>query len=113
MSHPGFDSFKTSLTGDVVTPGDDGYKEGLARWLDNVVQPAQYIVYPKTPEDVSAAVKFANANKLEIAICGGGHSWSVSRRYCRSLRWSDFGEGNVFDNRARDELGQIYEPGSC
>ncbi|KAG8909010.1 hypothetical protein FRB99_000113 [Tulasnella sp. 403] len=76
MSHTGFDTLKASLTGETVRPGDDGYQEGLTRWLDNVVQPAQYIVFPKTPQDVSAAIQFATSNGLEVAICGGGHSWS-------------------------------------
>ncbi|KAG8906637.1 hypothetical protein FRB99_006425 [Tulasnella sp. 403] len=78
MSHPGYESFKASILGDVVLPGETGYDQGIARWLDNAMQPAQYVVFPKTNEDVSKAVTFAVGNGLEIAICGGGHSWSGS-----------------------------------
>ncbi|KAG8906640.1 hypothetical protein FRB99_006428 [Tulasnella sp. 403] len=76
MSPSDFGAFRSALSGEVVRPGEDGYDLGIRRWSDNVQQPAQFVVFPKTNEDVSAAVKFATANNIEISICGGGHSWS-------------------------------------
>ena len=36
------------------------------------------VVFPTTAEDVSKSVLFAQANKLELAIKGGGHATSGS-----------------------------------
>lgn len=71
---------KETLSGDVVCPGEEGYEYGIARWSDNCVKQAGYVVFPETNEDVAEAVKFARGQSLELAICGGGHSYSVSSR---------------------------------
>ncbi|KAG8930127.1 hypothetical protein FRC01_003229 [Tulasnella sp. 417] len=69
---------KESLAGEVVCKGDEGYDYGIARWSDNCVKQAGYVVFPKTNEDVVEAVKFARGQSLELAIFGGGHSYSAS-----------------------------------
>ncbi|KAG8971289.1 hypothetical protein FRC05_011388 [Tulasnella sp. 425] len=69
---------KETLSGDVVCPGEEGYEYGIARWSDNCVKQAGYVVFPKTNEDVAEAVKFARGQSSELAICGGGHSYSGS-----------------------------------
>lgn len=71
-------TFKKSLSGEVVCPGEEGYDYGIFRWTDNSVRPASYVVFPKSAEDVSKAIRFGKDEGLELAICGGGHSWSVS-----------------------------------
>ncbi|KAG8939284.1 hypothetical protein FRC04_006724 [Tulasnella sp. 424] len=73
-----YDQLKSTLFGEIVRPGDEGYEYGIARWSDNSVQQAAYVVFPKNAEDVAAAIKFAKAEKVDIAVCGGGHSWSGS-----------------------------------
>lgn len=61
----------------VVTPNDgEAYSEAIHRWADNAQRPAKVVVFPKSPEDVSKAIKYAVSNGLEIAIKGGGHSTS-------------------------------------
>lgn len=75
-----FDSFKSSLAGDVLQPGDDGYEQGIKRWSPTGIRQAQYVVYPKTTNDIAAALKFVQENNIDVAICGGGHSWSVRKR---------------------------------
>ena len=75
---PSYDTFKASLDGETVRPGEDGYEFGIARWTPTAMLPAQYVVFPKTNEDISKAIKFARAINTEIAVCCGGHSWSVS-----------------------------------
>lgn len=72
-----FATFKKSLSGEVVRPGEQGYDFGIFRWTDTSVRPASYVVFPKSAEDVSKAVIFGRNAGLELAICGGGHSWSV------------------------------------
>lgn len=69
---------KETLSGDVVCPGDEGYDYGIARWSDNCVKQAGYVVFPKNNEDVVQAVRFARDQSLELAIYGGGHSYSGS-----------------------------------
>src|SRR5262245_5563959 len=77
QSSSSFATFRKSLSGEVVRPGDQGYDYGIFRWTDNSVRPASYVVFPRSAEDVSKAIRFGKDEGLELAICGGGHSWSV------------------------------------
>ncbi|KIO21684.1 hypothetical protein M407DRAFT_80117 [Tulasnella calospora MUT 4182] len=69
---------RETLSGEIVCPGDEGYEYGIARWSDSCVKQAAYVVFPKTNEDVAEAIKFAKEQSLELAIYGGGHSFSGS-----------------------------------
>ena len=77
----------------VLTPADgQPYEDALHRWAENSERRSKFIVLPKSPQDVSKAVraitshtsilsdllqvKYAVENNLEIAIKGGGHSCS-------------------------------------
>ena len=66
------------VAGEVHVLGDPGYEAARsATWLRNI--PARYphaIVTAENAEDVQAAVKYARANGLRVAIRGGGHNWS-------------------------------------
>ncbi|KAG9011395.1 hypothetical protein FRB90_007340 [Tulasnella sp. 427] len=73
-----FIKLKETLSGEAAVPGDEAYEFGIARWSDNAVKQATYVVFPKTNEDVSQAVRFAREHNLELAVCGGGHSGSGS-----------------------------------
>lgn len=68
----------SAIQGDVLTPSDAGYSEAIQRWSTNAIRKSKLVVYPKTAEDVSAAIKYATANQLEIAIRGGGRSAAAS-----------------------------------
>lgn len=63
-----------AFSGSVLTPGDDGYDQ--ARRVHNGLidkRPAG-IAQCRSTEDVVAAVRFARAHGLEIAVRGGGHN---------------------------------------
>lgn len=81
-------SLQTSyaFSGKVISPSDPAYSESLARWATNAQRPASAVVLPHTTQDVSAAVRWAVANGIPIAVCGGGHSASGA---------SSIGEGGV------------------
>ncbi|KAG8924298.1 hypothetical protein FRC00_005263 [Tulasnella sp. 408] len=76
MSSPALTELKSILSGEIVGPGEEGYDYGIARWSDSCSKPATYVVFPRSAEDVAAAIKFGRSEGLELAICGGGHSWS-------------------------------------
>ncbi|KAG8904921.1 hypothetical protein FRC00_013609, partial [Tulasnella sp. 408] len=69
---------KETLSGEVVCPGDDGYEYGITRWSDSFTKQAAYVVFPKNDQDVAEAIKFAKEQSLELAVYGGGHSFSGS-----------------------------------
>lgn len=77
MTSSTLSELKSVLSGEIVGPGEEGYDFGIRRWSDSCSKPATYVVFPKNAEDVAAAIKFGRAEGLELAICGGGHSWSV------------------------------------
>ncbi|OQE34236.1 hypothetical protein PENCOP_c025G08944 [Penicillium coprophilum] len=62
--------------GEVLMPWDDGYAASLKRWSSAAEMKSAVIVRPTSAEEVSVAVKYAVANKLPFAVCGGGHSTS-------------------------------------
>ncbi|KAL7416346.1 hypothetical protein BDY24DRAFT_412537 [Mrakia frigida] len=41
---------------------------------DGSVLPAGAVAYPRTQEDVSTLIKWAGEEKVEFAVCRGGHS---------------------------------------
>ncbi|KZP17094.1 FAD-binding domain-containing protein [Athelia psychrophila] len=71
-----FSSFTQAFTGDLVVPGNVDYEASIARWARNAQRNAKVVAFVKTSEDVALALAYAKANKLPIAIRGGGHSSS-------------------------------------
>ncbi|HVM31198.1 MAG TPA: FAD-binding oxidoreductase [Candidatus Limnocylindrales bacterium] len=70
------EALKTSLSGGVLRPGDEGYEE--ARLIHNLAfdrHPA-LIVRAANDEDVVQTVNFARDNRIELAIRSGGHSFA-------------------------------------
>jgi FAD/FMN-containing dehydrogenase len=70
------ESFRQSFRGDIVTPSDADYDQAISRWAINAQRKARIVAFVKDAEDVALAIKYAKANKLPIAIRGGGHSCS-------------------------------------
>jgi FAD binding domain/Berberine and berberine like len=66
---------REAVRGDIVTPVDDGYAEAARAWSGayDGRRPA-LVVRCAGAADVIAAVGFARANDLPIAVRGGGHS---------------------------------------
>jgi FAD/FMN-containing dehydrogenase len=67
-------ALKREFKGDIVTPLDSDYSQAIARWALNAKREAKIVAFVKDPADVALAIKYAKANSLPIAICGGGHS---------------------------------------
>lgn len=76
-THASFDDavadLRTRITGAVLTSGDTGYDEARAAWNVVVQQRPAVIVVPESVADVAAAVRFARANGLRVAIQATGH----------------------------------------
>ena len=70
----GLSIFKQSFKGDIVTPDDDGYFKAIARWAANAERPARVVAFVKDTDDIALALKYAQTNKLQVAVRGGGHS---------------------------------------
>ena len=62
------------LRGAVVCPGDDAYDSARALWNAAHDKHPALIAQCAGPADVAAALRFARSEKLEVAVCGGGHS---------------------------------------
>ena len=67
-------SFVNEFRGDLVTPTDEMYNEAITRWASNAQRRAKIVAFVKDEADVRLALKYARANKLPIAVRGGGHS---------------------------------------
>ena len=67
--------------GAVLSSSDSGFEAAAFGELWNELRPTrhpQVIAQVKDDQDVVAAVKFARANRLKVAVRGGGHNWSNS-----------------------------------
>lgn len=75
------ESFRAKFSGDILTPSSgEAYSQAISRWGDNASRKAAYITFPRTPEDVALAIKFADSHRppMDLAVKGGGHSTSGS-----------------------------------
>ncbi len=64
--------------GEVYSPADPEFEQIAYGGLFNKLHPnrlPQLILRVANEEDVVAAVKYARANKLKVAVRGGGHNW--------------------------------------
>ncbi|HWH15041.1 MAG TPA: FAD-binding oxidoreductase [Miltoncostaeaceae bacterium] len=64
----------TALRGEVLHPGMPGYDQARRIWNAAVDRRPAVIVRARAPEDVAAALRFAQRHGLEVAVRGGGHS---------------------------------------
>jgi FAD/FMN-containing dehydrogenase len=70
----GIDALRAAVDGLVVVPGDDGYDAARKLWNAAIDRRPAAVVECSSVADVSAAIRFARAEGLEIAVRGGGHS---------------------------------------
>ena len=69
---------QSRIEGKVTTATDAGYENLRRELIWNQLTPARYpqlVVQVATEHDVVEAVRFARANRMKIAVRGGGHSW--------------------------------------
>ncbi|KAI0056283.1 FAD-binding domain-containing protein [Artomyces pyxidatus] len=67
-------SFEKAFHGEIVTPSHPSYAESLARWAANSQRNAAVVAFVKDTDDVRAALLYAKAQNLRIAVRGGGHN---------------------------------------
>lgn len=63
-----------SLRGPALLPGEPGYDQARAIWNAMIDRHPALVVRARGMADVMAAVRFARAQGLELAIRGGGHN---------------------------------------
>lgn len=64
---------RTAVSGDVITPADEGYHEARAVWNGRIDRFPAAIVRVSSTDDVAAALGFAREHDRQIAVRGGGH----------------------------------------
>lgn len=66
--------FRQSHLGDVITPEDSRYNQARRVWNAMIDKRPALIARPRDTADVQAAVAFARANHLPVAVRGGAHN---------------------------------------
>lgn len=64
----------SGFRGQIIQPGDSNYDESRKIWNAMIDKKPALIVQVTNSDDVSAAIKFAVANKLDITVRGAGHN---------------------------------------
>src|SRR5262245_30816707 len=67
---------RSTFRGEVLQPSDPGYDAARLVWNAMVDKRPSVIARCRNTQDVAAAVVFAGASHMEIAVRGGGHSVS-------------------------------------
>ena len=64
----------TGFVGAVISPNEPGYDAARTIWNAMHDRRPTLIVQPRSAPDVAAAIRYARAAGLQIAVRGGGHS---------------------------------------
>jgi FAD binding domain/Berberine and berberine like len=102
------------LGSEVVLPDDEAFDTVRRAWNLAVDQRPTAIVYPESPGDVAAAVRFATDRGLRIAFNAGGHNagpidWSRDTLLLKTERMRGVAIDPVA-RRARVEAGVLARP---
>ncbi|MFC5995666.1 FAD-binding oxidoreductase [Pseudonocardia hispaniensis] len=68
------EALRAAMDGPVIAPGDPGYEEARTVWNADIDRRPAVIARCASARDVAAAVTYAQAEGLEIAVRGGAHS---------------------------------------
>ncbi len=74
LSKQNITDFRTTLSGELLQPGDQGYDDARKVWNGMVDRSPALIVRCKNTADVISAVLFAGKSRLLVAVKGGGHN---------------------------------------
>ncbi len=74
LADSGVTELASRLQGGLLRPGDDGYEAGRHVWNGNIDRHPALIARCTGVADVMAAVQFARANNLLVALRGGAHN---------------------------------------
>ena len=66
-------ALRARVSGPVLTPGDDGFADEVASWVQTFIHTPEVAVGAATPDDVVQAVAFASANGLPVRVQATGH----------------------------------------
>jgi FAD/FMN-containing dehydrogenase len=69
-------ALQASIGGKVSRPGESGYDEATSIWNGSISRQPSIVASCTTSADVSAALRAAIDNGLEISIRGGGHNYA-------------------------------------
>ena len=69
-------ALRDAMAGAVLEPADAGYDEARKVWNADIDSRPAALARCTSAQDVAAAVRFATAEGLEIAVRGGAHSVS-------------------------------------
>ena len=65
---PKFERLRSCVSGQVLTPEDEGYDRTRMAWNLTVNQYPAVIVIPQSAEDIAEAVRFADQETLSVAL---------------------------------------------
>jgi FAD/FMN-containing dehydrogenase len=68
------EKLRRTIRGRVLSANDSGYDDARQIWNAMIDRRPAVIVQPADADDVSAAIKFARDNALEISVRGAGHN---------------------------------------
>jgi FAD/FMN-containing dehydrogenase len=68
-------TLRATVDGPVLLPGDEGYDEARAVWNGDIDRRPAVIARCTGPDDVAAALRYAQDAGLEVAVRGGGHGY--------------------------------------
>ena len=68
-------TLRAAVNGAVLLPGDEGYDEARSVWNGDIDRRPAVIARCTGPDDVAAALRYAQDAGLEVAVRGGGHGY--------------------------------------
>jgi FAD/FMN-containing dehydrogenase len=72
---PHVSALQGEMSGPVLVPGDAGYDEARSVWNGDIDRYPAVIARCAGPDDVAAALRYAQQVGLEVAVRGGGHGY--------------------------------------
>jgi len=70
------DALKTSITGELLCPGDAGFDAACSVWNARFDRRPDLVIRCACTDDIAAAVNFAREQGLVISVKGGGHDYA-------------------------------------